>query len=46
MFTYLASIVILASFWVILEHVNQSGSSSNSLTPADKPIFWVGHTNS
>ena len=39
-FTYLASIIVLASFWALLEHVNQGGDIS-SIGPADKKIFWV-----
>ena len=40
MFTYLASIIVLALFWILLEKVNQSGDVSY-IGPGDKKIFWV-----
>lgn len=39
-FTYLASIIVLACFWVLLEHLD-TGESLNALGPADKKVFWV-----
>ena len=40
MFTYLGSIVVFICFLILLTKINKS--SGNSLTPADKEIFWVG----
>lgn len=40
MFTYLGSIVVFICFLILLTKINKS--SGNSLTPADKDIFWVG----
>ena len=39
-FTYLASILVLGFFWLLLEKLDQRGNIS-SLGPADKKIFWV-----
>ena len=38
-FTYLASILVVVCFWVLLEKVNSTGT--NNITPHDGDIFWV-----